>query len=534
MKNEILKKLNQYSYKRYLLVLFLFILALIFGRNLDAMALEQKQLQDQIYLQQKIDSSIYQVPANQSEYRLKKIFSTKRGQCGRIFISLRNLSQTKNISDSSKENLSIIIKLSNDYGEEQSLAIFEVENRLFAQNKNFDYCANADYSDVIFQKDENDLDGSFEISNVSFYPIALEKHNINNMVETIEGNTDFGKIFYQSGPESEAANKPYVFLRKNQVIGQTFIANNEIISGIDIKLDFIGVGGQGNYSLELREAEEKNGHIELSTDRVTYYCFNKDSAEKNLKIEKDVYHIPLAAHLEIGKTYFIGINNETVKFNIINTLKIFGVSGNNSGGKVVYSVGGKTSRRSGSLFLKAYGADYIKIAGEKVLTGAKIIDNGDGTGSYIYEQKGTFSDYLDIERSITKDNNNSSIFFDNIQAGISGKDKDDNVFIYKINTIYPFEKMKIYAEQPGEGLTDTLLYYSFDNNNWQEIASNHDKPENALSQGEKNRFQEIIQGDGKTKNVYIKAAYNENDAKKKVVHLFNLKKLKIIAKLNIR
>ena len=72
--------------KPYLLVLLIFILAFIFGKNMDVLTPEQKQSQDQIYAQQKITSGIYAVSVDQNKYELKKLFSIKSGQCGRLFL----------------------------------------------------------------------------------------------------------------------------------------------------------------------------------------------------------------------------------------------------------------------------------------------------------------------------------------------------------------------------------------------------------------------------------------------------------------
>ena len=188
---------------------------------------------------------------------------------------------------------------------------------------------------------------------------------------------------------------------------------------------------------------------------------------------------------------------------------------------------------SGSIYLKAYGADYIKASGGKVLTGVKVLDNGDGTGLYIYEQKGNFSDYFDSEKSITKEDKSYNIFYDNVQLGVTGKNIDDNAFVYKINTLYPFTEIKIEASQPGGEFTDSLLYYSFDNSNWQEIKSDWSKSKDAFLLGGNDKFQELLQGDGKTKVVYIKVTYDKDDAKIKSIPLFGLKNLKVMAKLKL-
>lgn len=531
MQDAMLKKLNRYHYKRYFLVLVLFVLAFVFGKNMDVLTPEQKQSQDQIYAQQKITSGIYAVSVDQNKYELKKLFSIKSGQCGRLFFALKNLPPNDSLTNSFAENPNVQILLSNDFDQNQELGFYEIKSDRFAQNEEIDFCADSDYQNLLFEKDENSQDSSFEISDVAFYPLAIEKRDFTGLMTPIEGNTNFSNVIYQSSFSFKDANKAFKFSRKNQKIGQAFVADSDMISGADSKMEFTGTGGIGNYYLDLREIEEQNGKIRLSSDRVAYFGFNKDNAEKNLKIGGGVYHIPLAAHLEKGKTYFIGISNEGVKFNILNTLKIYGNDAG-SGEKIVSSIRGKISEKPGGLYLKIYGTDYVKVADDKVLTGAKILDNGDGTGLYVYEQKGSFSDYFDLDQLITK--GNSNIFYDNVQSGISAKDEDDNAFVYKINTLHPFTLAKIEAGQPGGEFTDSLVYYSFDNNNWQEIKSDRDKSTDAPLQEDKDKFQELIQGDGETKTIYIKVTYDKEDAKEKSIHLFGLKNLKISAKLKFQ
>lgn len=514
------------KYSSYSIILLIFVFAFFFGKNMNLTSPTEKILQDQLYAQQKVVSGIYDISAGQQEYELKNQFSIKKSQCGRLFFSLKNLST----ADSFLSNQKIKVFLTNNFDQNQELGSYEIKSDRFFQNQEIDFCANADYQNLIFQKDKDNQNGSFEISNVLFSPLVSEKHDLSNLLPPIVGNTNFSNIIYQTNLDINDANKAYKFTRHNQMIGQTFVADTESISGVDMKLEFTGVGGIGNYYLELREADNQNGKIALFSDRIAYFGFDKTSAERDLKIQKGIYHIPLVSHLEKGKTYYIGINNTAVKFNILNTLKIYGGNANN-GEKIITSVKRKTSDKPGNLYLKVYGANYVKTKDEKVLTGTKILDNGDGTGSYIYEQKGNFSDYLDLDQVISKEN--TSIFYDNVQSGISGKDEDDNAFVYKINTVYPFTKMKIELGQPGGEFTNSLIYYSFDNKNWQEIKSDWDKSEDEILQGDKNRFQELLQGDNKTKTVYIKVAYDKEDAKEKTIHLFGLKNLKVVAEITI-
>lgn len=527
MWQKIIKKSQRYLYKRYLLVLVLFMLAFVFGKNMNVLSPQQQQLQDQADAQKKITSGIYDVTVDQNHSEIKNIFIVKNGQCGRLIFSLRNIP----VSDSPSDSQKIKVLLSNDFDQNQEIGSYKLMNDQFFQNEEADFCADSDYQNLLFVKDEANQKSSFEISDLAFYPLAMSKNNFNDLVPSINGNSDFSKIIFSNGSDPKYATAIFKFTRSNQMIGQTFVASANTISGVDLKMEFTGVGGIGNYSLELREINDQNGRVQLLPDRIGYFYFDKKNADKNLKIENGIYHIPLAAHMEIGKSYFIGVSNQSVDFNVLNTLNIYYNAANDGSGKMTSFVKGKSSEIADGLYIKVYGVEYQKFNGEKILTGARILDNGDGYGLYIYKQKGNFSDYLDLEQAVVKDDKKYNIFYDSVYSGVSAKAEDGNSLIYKINTIYPFSEMKIEAEQPSGTFIDSLVYFSFDSENWQEMNVN------AIvsgTSGGQNKFEKIIQGNVKYRTVYVKVTCDKDKISGQSVQYFGLKNLKVVAKLKIK
>lgn len=529
-----MSKYFSYFYIRYVIIFVLFVLVFVFGKNMNVLSPEQERSQNETYAQQKIILGIYDVPANESIFEIKNLYSVKKGQCGRLFFSLKKLSSNNNSIETVDENSKLKISLSNNFGSTRGINTYEVKSDKFVQNERADFCADDDYQNLLLEKDLIDQGDVFEISKIGFYPLAAKKHDLNNLIDPIVGNTDFSKIIYQSGLEINSANIPYKFTRHNQLIGQTFVADSDtIISGVDMKMGFIGVGGVGSYSLELREAEEKNGNVQPSQVSIASFQFNKESAKKELLIGNDIYHIPLASHLVKGKKYFLGVNNGAVKFNLINTLQIYG--GSSDSREQVYTlIGGKSNGQTGHLFLRAYGGDYVKIEGEKVLTNSKILDDGYGSGYYIYSQKGDFSDFLDIFESSDSYTGQNDVFYDNINRSISASDRNDTYFTYKFNTVRPFNRMSVSLEQPGGAFTDSEISYSFDNKNWQTIKMETNEADDSI---QTNTFKSVIKGDGNNKNVYIKVSYNKesqkkNQYQKNKVNLFGVKNIFVEAEIN--
>ena len=512
----------------YIIVVFLFVFAFVFGKNMVELTPEQLQLRELLYAQQRADSKLYTVSSSQKDLEIKNFFPIQKGQCGRLVFGLRNLPTKNSDGVSSYEKSQVRVSLTNDFAEKQDLGLSDLKGDMFVENKEINVCANTDFSNLILAKEGEDTSSSFETSNVAFIPLASGKTNLSDLQPSIYGNTDLADVVYDSEIKASEAVDTLSFTRRNQLIGQTFEANSTMISGVDIKLEFSGEGGTGNYYLELREADYKNGKVSLSPDRIAYFGFNKNSADRELKIDEGVYHIPLAAKVEKGKSYFVGINNLEVKFNILNTLKLYSGDSDVDHGKIITSINERSKQKSGQLYLKVYGAEYAEAGGEKVLTGARIIDNGDGTGTYSYDQKGEVTDYLDLYQVIS--DKNSSVFYDNIQGGISGKDEEGTAFVYKINTLHPFLKMRVEAKQPNGLFVKPLIYYSFDNINWTEIK-NDLAVNDPISQADPARFDQSLQGNGILKTVYLKVAYDRDDAKEKKMHLFGLNSLKISASL---
>jgi len=487
----------------------------------------QQSYMTQDGFQREAAQEVFSISADKKEAEITDLFLVKKDQCGRLFFTMKNLSA---INDFSAENSTITLSLSSDLGYSQEVGSYKLRSDRFVQDYEADFCAGYDYHKIIISKSEQNRDASFEISNFSFFPLAMSKNNFNNLFQTIFGNSDYTKMVYDCNFNSKIATHSLKFMRSNQFIGQTFTASSDTISGVDLKMRFLGIGGQGNYSAELRETSYLNNKVQLSENRIAVYYFNQNKADKDLAIGSEVYHIPLTGHLEIGKRYSVVINNKSVGFNILNTLYIF-TRPEDKGNETAFVISPtKKSELVGNLYLKVYGMSDPLNTATKFLSGSKIFDNGDGTGSYVYTQKGDFSDFLDLDRVITASNKKYNVFYDNLYGGVSAKAEEDNAFVYKVNTVYPFTKMRLTADgQSGMFFTTSAIYYSFDNVLWKEIRTN--PSENGDMSGE---FDKLIDGNGEVRVVYIKTTYDKDLINNQSGLYFGLKNLKVTANLTIK
>ena len=166
-----------------------------------------------------------------------------------------------------------------------------------------------------------------------------------------------------------------------------------------------------------------------------------------------------------------------------------------------------------------YRSELERINDNAILTGAEIIDLGQGSGTYSYYINNNLTDLLDLFQY------SDDVRFNDYEGVISGSPKNDASYEYRINTFYPFKKLRIKAVQMYKEWYNINIFYSFDQKNWNEIACTGGSDTVQIFDG-------VISGDGKTsKEIYIKVTYDKSDSKE--IELFGLRSLEISGDLNM-
>ncbi|TSC92662.1 MAG: hypothetical protein Athens101428_820, partial [Candidatus Berkelbacteria bacterium Athens1014_28] len=227
--------------------------------------------------------------------------------------------------------------------------------------------------------------------------------------------------------------------------------------------------------------------------------------------------------------YYVGFNNKDVKFNLINTLQVYG--SNNSKmydqgmGIRVNNVGEKANE-IGDIYLKLYAANYKYVNDQKILAGATIEDLGAGQGLYTYRSSGSVTDFFDLY-DWGKNFSDTGVFYDNVRKGISALAKDNNYFVYQFDTVFPFSLINFNLTCGVNNTERCFYYYSFDEQNWQkveQIKGNNPKAET--------QFQ--IVGAGEQKRIYLKVTYNKDDNIYNRSPMFSIERIIIDANLIIK
>lgn len=466
---------------RYWALLALFVLLIFLGTNImpnDAADPSLKNLNSP------------EITSDNSIYQLAGILNSEPGRKYHLLFQIK----VKNSNNSSKiPNESIQLGLTNNLGNTKNLTDYKVTiNADSYIDEDLIFTTDDRYQNIFFQKDDSNSTSEIFIKNVHL--VRLEGDN--EVKPSFVGSFDDSQPIESFG--IKAANNIITQLKdKDMLVGETFIANNDYLTSADLKLNFRGNGGNGEYQLVVREIN--NGKV--SDKNLSIINFNSSKAEALYQsdLANGIYHFPVSAKLNPGGEYFIGISNQSVQTNFLNDLQVMGSSNSsiNPNGETILIKNGKKYSESGDLYLKYYFSNQLSYAGQKVNFGDTFDDLGNGTGTYTYSNSNIHSD-LDIFES------------------------GDEFVTYKINTFFPFRLLYLEAAlSVGDLDGDYSLSYSFDNKNW--IKINEDQEAATIG-----NFKKQIKGDGNQQIIYIKATGKTMDKT-----TFGLTSFNIHASVNI-
>jgi len=456
----------------------------------------------------------------------------------------------------------IILKLNTYTEKENKIDELSFESSDKFKNQEIFFFLPEGFDSLLFQKENSATSG-----NIFIKEIGITKLNVTNqselalMKKTVLGETDSTAVEI-SQPNSDDS---FPWLKEKKIIlGQVFQAKEPVISAVAFKIDINKNLNPGSrqYSLSLREVKYDEKKVSLVGPIIVDTAFSVGSIEKYRQVD-GTFIFPLYGILEKDKYYLISLDNSKVEVSNQNYLEFRGSKNNNSypNGSAVMKKQKELYAIDGDLYFKIYGANLLEENGIKILNGAKIESLGKGLGKYSYATKGKFVDLLDLATAST------GTEFSEGDKIIYAPAKDDASFSYVVNTLYPINKLNFYATQNKAGWKKVKVSYSFDQNNWIDLASS-EKSEaviNAINNlaennAENNLDSEIVTDDSivttddilpevivqetvqvfdaeiiptkEVKTIYFKISYDSNDASKG--KLFALKNLKITADLNMK
>jgi hypothetical protein len=408
----------------------------------------------------------------------------------------------------SLEDEKILVSIISQTGNKKEIG--EIELLKEDDEKTFELIFDTDdyFRDVIFERARDDdsaqemIGDNWDDNEIYLSQINISRLNVDsleeaqNLEKTILGNAAEETIYLLS------KEKNYDLSKSKKNFCRPFNFSGGILSSVIINFSQVGNGGAGEYKLEIRDPGEGNNVIGKLIEKKRFEV--KDLAEKS---DDDNYKFDFPLKLEEEKKYFICINNERVEVDEDNFLR------------VNYIKGEKTPDDS------MIGLEIKKpfIADDKYLSNnAKIEDLGE-YGIYEYKKSGKEIDILDIYEQ------QGDVEFDEKSGIIMNKMKEGNYLTYKIDTIYPFQDLRLEIEKMKDNKGHVKLEYSFDNKNWIEIMPENEEDLENFRKEFMDYNLAIKNDDEDNTELYVRASCLESFKSKKSV--FGLENLEITARL---
>lgn len=492
---------------RYILVLFVFIAAANLSKNEDVIELENKQIQEKKeILQDEAEKKIFQIGEDDSLYKIKNSLHSGLGDYYRM-----------SFETESSDDVRLDIKTLTAGGRELTIGSLDLIKSEDLAKKELFFKTNGNYNDLVFEKIDKTNLAAVYIGNVKIFKLNVQNDaEFKKIQKNITGKKE-DVVWKMFKTKDEAVT--YANLETEKILlGQTFIAETDFLSGVSFNIEKRGNGGGGKYSIELREVRQQKDKIDIDADAIASFKFSAIDLEKYMK--NGTAFFPLFSSLKRGQMYYVGINNNKVNLSS-GHLILKGSSGESEfDGGDAFIEKTKKANKVGDLEFALYRPELTVFDNNPILIGSEIIDLGQGAGVYLYETSDQMIDLMNLSK------HSGEIGFDEKEKVIFGKAENEAFYEYKINTVYPFENVRIQTAQMYKEWYDVKLYYSFNQQDWEEISSiDMDNEAQQL-------FDAMILGDGKTiKTLYIKVSYDKFDSK--ATNLFGIGKLQITADLNM-
>lgn len=461
----------------------------------------------------------YVLERNQASFILKDIINAKSDEYYRVNFSLKTEEDTlkSTFSDSNKiENVGIDLSLVSLSGDKQIVQKFELPKDGEYHQFEIVFKSNGRGNDLELNRTDKLILDKMEMGQ----RITVTKLNIRNDIERASLNPSIiGSISSLAKSEIESPAVVYSFKKKNSVAGQIFLANGSGMSSVSLRMHFQGNGGSGKYRLALAEAEYKDGEYLIGKDDLAFFDFDASTAEGIYQVDpsQELYQFPLSSKLENGKYYFVTVDNKSASASFMHHLQLFGTSDKNAYADGAAIVAGKEQKEIGVLAFEVFGMKHDEPIGE-------LQDLGGGEGLYSYSLDPEGAGLSELYQT---SGNDLKVNYDPVNKAVIASAENNNSLLYRFDTKHPFKKIGIQAEQVSGDYYGSKLEYSFDGNEWEDIANREEEslPDN---------FSVSLKGNGQNSIVYLKITYNKEDEDYKPLKFFGLRSLDVNAELFVK
>lgn len=505
---------------RYIAVLLIFVLVILFGRDLK-ISDDQATIENYKSILNRLQNGEYQISLSNQELEIPDCISTRTGDYYRIFLGTKAIAHDSEIhpsetfDPSGRESVEIQIFAKSDMGQLVELGRISAPLSGDYLRREVVFRANGNYSKLVFRRMDESRPSIISISNIKINRILCDTDNcIKKLSPTIIGSAELPSLDQFMTADRKLI---YKFTSSGQSAGQIFQAKSDDVVRANLSLEKYGSGGLGTYRVELRAAKQVGDNFEIAKDILARYYFEPGEIDNNLLYD-NVFSFPLAAKLTKDSFYYLGVSSEEVKVNYFNTIGLLGSpdSSRYSAGDALAA--NKPSRPLGDLFFQTFYGTKTLANGREIPYNASFEDLGDGNELFSYEYSNSSYDFLDIQQI---DGDASGAYLDNIAGGVSFANKSGNSLIYKFDTIYPYKRLN-FAITEIDGFDHCLIYYSYDGTNWIQVEAGSGTNNDVFSQ--------TLDGGQQRQTIFIKVS-SDPATLENSIGLFGIKRLSVHAEL---
>lgn len=338
------------------------------------------------------------------------------------------------------------------------------------------------YRDVVVRLDtDNPLDlKTWNDTNIFIYSFFITRIEVKNeadihfLTPTIFGLSQIKeKVFFLTESRNKQSNNPEWL----------FQADGDFIEDVT----FFGSSDESSPYSYAFKLFQFNTVSKKKAEELREVSFSKDSLNA-IRLPSGNYRIRFDAPLERGKWYIISFSQTNLadhkgSFQLVSLKPENEIRMVSSVPDLSLSLHSFTRHENGSVLL-----DYARL--EDL---GKIFSY-----SFSFQEKNV--DFINLFAA------SQDVQFDSKSKLVKGKRKTGEFFVYKFDTLYPFEQFALKAEQNGDVANEIRLEYSFDNAFWQTIEFTQKK-------GGSQKFFFSIPGNNKNSVIYVRVSYNGEEKK---------------------
>lgn len=442
------------------------------------------------------DNTFFVLDRENLEKTQKNILSSNKNDFYRLSFEAKSLLKDEEI---------VILTVS-QMGEEKEIGRAKLIKKDNYENFEFIFGTDDYYKGIVFRRNlDNYQNNEWDDNRIYINQIKISRLNVENQQQaenlrkTFFGDNNIENVYLISKEEE------FDLSQEGQRFCKAFNSSGGFLTAITFNFDQIGNGGMGNYRLEIRDEDEKDGKRigkVIEKERFSINDLNEVMRRKNS------YKINFSLNLEENKKYFICINNKKIKTDKNNYLKIIHLE--------------EEKIPENSFFLLEMEKNIITDNGKVLSNNATIEDLGDIL-IYKYKNRGEDIDILDVYKT------KGDAKFSKDKETIIGKIQKGNYIIYKFDTIFPFEEMNIKLKELGGKEEIVDLNYSFDGENWRGFDLDNKEGVNEITRNDQDHSFIIENENEENTEFYLKEGCLKSSENKK--NVFGLKELEIVAEL---